>query len=125
VARILVVDDEDAIRRVLQRTLERAGHSVTAVPDGREAMAAAEAEPFDVVLTDILMPEQEGLETISRLRATQPGLPIIAMSGGGLGSAGHYLHSARLLGASATLEKPFTGTDLLGVLRDVLERPRL
>ena len=118
-----MVDDEDAIRRMLRRTLERAGHSVVTAADGREAMAAAETEPFDVVLTDILMPEQEGLETISRLRATQPGLPIIAMSGGGWGSAGHYLHSARLLGASATLEKPFTGTDLLAALREVLERP--
>lgn len=119
-AGILLVEDEAPIRRMLERTLERAGHVVVAVEDGRKALAALQAATIDLVLTDIVMPELEGLEAINRIRQLRPDMPIIAMSGGGWGKAGDYLRSARLLGATRTLQKPFTSNELLQIVDEAL-----
>ena len=117
---ILLVDDEPAVRKSLQLVLERAGFDVLAVSDGRRAAEAIMSGRFDLVLTDLVMPEREGVETIIELRRTHPNLPIIAMSGGGMGSADLYLSVAAQVGANATLLKPFGEAELLRVVRQAL-----
>lgn len=111
--RILVVDDDEQYRSLMQRTLERAGHQVVTAEDGTAAVVAAQDATLELVITDLIMPGKEGLETIMELRRLRPGLPLIAMSGGGRGNPGDYLKAARLLGATRTLEKPFGVQDLL------------
>lgn len=104
---ILLVDDEAAVRNALERVLTRAGYTVMAVENGAQAIEYAQQRPVDLVVTDLIMPEQEGIETIVRLRRIHPNLPIVAMSGGGSGDPADYLKIARGLGAKATLAKPF------------------
>jgi len=101
---------------MLERTLVRAGHQVRVAGDGTEALDAIQEDggaAFDLVVTDIVMPEKEGLETIMELRRLVPGMPVIAMSGGGRGTPENYLRAARMLGAFRTLEKPFDSKELI------------
>jgi CheY-like chemotaxis protein len=119
-ARILVIDDDEILRRLLGRVLTRAGHTVSAAADGLEATRLAHEQPFDLVITDLLMPESDGLEVIMAIREEFPGLRVIAISGGGrLGSNG-YLRMARNLGASAVLSKPFENAELLSLVDKLL-----
>ena len=120
-ARILVVDDDDSLRRLLKAVLERAGHEVTTAGDGFEAIRLVDAQPFDLVITDLIMPEMEGIQMIGQLRRLAPDTKIIAMSGGGRGSAGDYLELATQLGATMSLAKPFTPDTLLEAVRSTLE----
>lgn len=120
-ARILVVDDEDSLRRLLKAVLERAGHDVITANNGFEAVRLVDAEPFDLVITDLIMPEMEGIQTIGQLRRLAPDTKIIAMSGGGRGSAGDYLDLAKQLGATMSLAKPFTPDSLLAAVKSTLE----
>lgn len=108
-AEILVVDDDDRVRSLIEQILSRAGHATRGVCDGAEAIARIRAHPPALVITDIFMPEREGIETIRELRRTNPALPIIAVSG----QDGFYLDAAMALGANAALEKPFTREALL------------
>jgi len=119
-ARILAVDDEDSLRRLLTAVLERAGHEVTTASDGFEAVRLVDAEPFDLVVTDLIMPGMEGIQTIQQLRRLAPELKIIAISGGGRGSAGDYLDLAKQLGATTTLTKPFTPEALLAAVTEAV-----
>lgn len=106
------------VRRLLQQMLERAGHDVVAAADGVEGLAAARAHQPDLVVTDILMPNKEGIETIRELRQEIPGLPILVISGDP--GSKLYLEMARLLGAHAALTKPFRSADLLGAVDRLL-----
>jgi len=106
-ARILVIDDEEPIRRLLARALVGEGHEVIEAKDGREALQLHLATPAELVITDIIMPEQDGLEVIMALKRKAPGIKIIAMSGGGRFGQTEALHMAEPLGAFATLRKPF------------------
>lgn len=119
---ILLIDDDEALREALRLALERAGYSVVVARDGREGLRLFRRLPPDLVITDIVMEGQEGIETIQALRREAPGVKIIAMSGGGSrpGSGGSYLDAARLLGAQQTLEKPFEIQHLLTAVRVVL-----
>jgi DNA-binding NtrC family response regulator len=117
-AHILVIDDDDALREVVTMALEQKGHRVTAAENGKVGVARFQTDPADVVLTDILMPEQEGVETIMQLRKRYPELKIIAMSGGGPRSA-VYLQICARLGAR-TLAKPFSITDLDQAIAEVI-----
>src|SRR5258706_7398782 len=119
-SRILLVDDDDSFRRMLMLTLTNMGHAVVEASNGKEAIKLFEAAPPDVVLTDIVMPEKEGLETIGELRRKHPGVKIIAMSGGGRVSATDYLKIARKLGAAGVLAKPFSNQEMAMVLDEVL-----
>jgi DNA-binding response OmpR family regulator len=119
-ARVLIADDDEQYRLMLQRSLERAGYSVTAADNGRTAIAAAMQAEHDVAVLDLLMPEMEGLETIRELKSLKPAMPLIAITGGGRGSPGDYLRAARLLGAAATLQKPFSIQELLSTVRACL-----
>jgi CheY-like chemotaxis protein len=118
-ARILVIDDDPPLRFVLADALGRAGHEVLLAEDGRQGIEVFRAAPADVIVTDLIMPGQEGLETIMQLRHEFPKVPIIAMSGGMVNSA-LYLDMARRFGAQHALAKPFTADDLLRAIDKVL-----
>jgi DNA-binding response OmpR family regulator len=109
--RILVIDDEPEIRSLLKRVLNSAGYEVALATDGKQAVDRFRDDPANLVLTDLFMPHQEGLETIMQLRKEFPQVAIIAMSGKTAGSA--MLPIAQKLGAAAILEKPFAPQQLL------------
>jgi CheY-like chemotaxis protein len=111
--RVLIIDDEDAVRDAVRQILERAGYEVTEAADGRKGMVQLRQQPVDLVITDILMPEQEGIETIRVLRKEFPQIKILAISGGGRAGMFEVLPDAQLFGAHHTLAKPFERKDLL------------
>lgn len=119
---ILLVDDDELVRTMLEITLTKLGHQVTGARNGKEALRLFAAEPPELVLTDMVMPDKEGVEVIGELRRLQPDLKIIAMSGGGRGDATDYLKVARLMGAKHTLHKPFSTADLVDAIAAVLDR---
>lgn len=121
-ARILVVDDEDLVRLTLRQMLEAAGHVVFEAANGRQGVALQAEQPVDLVLTDIIMPEQEGIETIVQLRRKNPKLKIIAISGGGRMKNMDFLKIAANVGADATLAKPFSTKELTEAVNRCLER---
>lgn len=100
----------------LLSTLRRAGYTITIASDGAEGLGRAKEQFYDIVVTDIVMPDKEGIETIIELRRNCPETKIIAMSGGGRVRADDYLMLAKKLGASATIAKPFSGTEFLRLL---------
>jgi len=115
VPRILLVEDDDAVREILRKALVAAGHEVDEASNGDVAVAYYRRQAADLVITDLVMPEKDGLETIMELRRMDPSVRIVAMSGGGrtLGPGQLYLESARALGARQILSKPFTVGALL------------
>jgi CheY-like chemotaxis protein len=117
VGRILVVDDDDAVRGLLGQTLSEAGYDVAAARDGREAMRMVANQSFDLVLTDLIMPDQEGIETIRKLQRDYPSIRVVAMSGA---VDAVYLRTAELLGADAALRKPIDSQELLRTIRELL-----
>ena len=121
-ARILVIDDEELIRETIRMKLEQSGHEVIEAGNGVEGLLALEQHAVDLVVTDIIMPEQEGIETIRRIRDRDPHVGIIAISGGGRTRNFGFLEFAKKLGANSALSKPFTGTQLLALVEDTLER---
>jgi CheY-like chemotaxis protein len=116
--KILVIDDEEDICVMTKLLLERAGHEVASACDGRVAIRLLAEQPFDLVITDMLMPERDGLEVMSELRRNHPAVRIIASSGGGRVSSESYLHIARKSGAHALLPKPFTHKELLASIEE-------
>ena len=110
---ILVIDDDDDVRETVCELLEVAGYDVVAAPNGRVGLKMLSERGADVVITDIFMPEMEGIETIMTLRASRPGVPIIAMSGGGKWDTVQSLKTAHHLGAMETLPKPITFDSLM------------
>ena len=118
--RILVADDDDAIRHILKEYLEKAGYDVLVAQNGAEALKLGRATPIDLLITDILMPEKEGLETIMEFRRQFPSVKIIAMSGGGTVEAEVYLDFAKTLGAQKIFAKPFELKDLLEEVRKLI-----
>ncbi len=117
--RILVIDDDDRFRALLRIMLATAGYEVQEAADGAAGMVRYDPQLIDVVITDILMPRQEGLETIQALRKRNPRAKIIAMSVSGEGPHGH-LTVAMLFGAARILHKPFTRAELLKTITEVL-----
>lgn len=121
--RILLVEDESALRELLEAVLRRAGFRVSAAANGREAMAILGENEVALVITDIVMPEQEGIETILRIRRVQPHLPIIAMSGGGHVEPAQYLSIAKTAGATQLLHKPFSPVRLIELVQKMIGDP--
>lgn len=117
-ARVLVVDDESGVRNFVQKVLVDAGYEVLLAADGEQALKMARVLRFDLVLTDLVMPEMEGIEIIRRMRKEQPELKIIAMSGA---FGGEFLKVAKLLGANSTLAKPVAPEELISAVRGALE----
>jgi CheY-like chemotaxis protein len=119
--RILLVDDDPDVRQSLAQTLSEAGYEVIEAAEGAEAVRRwRELNGGDLVLLDLFMPMKDGFEAIVELRAFSPGVPIIAMSGGGRGGPADLLEGARLLGATATLEKPFSSRAMLALVARTL-----
>ena len=118
--RILLIDDDEFFRDFVKQLLTRAGYEVLPAPNGREGLKLLAQSPVDLVLTDIIMPEKEGLETIMEIRRQQPETRIIAMSGGSRVSAACYLDMAAKLGARRTLQKPIESDDLLRTVQETL-----
>lgn len=120
-ASVLVVEDEKLVRRALNKMLRAGGHDVTEVEDGQRALSYLERHPADVVVTDIVMPGKDGLETIAELRRRFPNAKIIAISGGARPSGADALKAAKALGADRILAKPFR-QDAILVMVDELMR---
>src|SRR5512145_2703940 len=119
-ARILVIDDHEDLCAFLQELLQSEGYAVNVAPDGNSGIEVQRRVPADVVITDIFMPDKDGVETIHQLRTEFPGVRIIAMSGGGAVSKQvDYLAMAREFGADRLLSKPFEANELLKAVREV------
>jgi DNA-binding response OmpR family regulator len=119
-ARILVIDDDAHLLSTIEQALSVRGHSVVTATDGIQGERLFRAEPFNLIITDIVMPEREGLETIMVLRREFPHVPVIAMTGMGVHSK-LYLGIATRLGARRVLEKPFSLALLTGAVESLLE----
>jgi len=120
-AKVFVIDDEAGLRRVIARALQDAGHAVSVHEHGRHAIDRIEQERPDLLITDIFMPEMEGLETIRRARQLRPQMPVIAMSGYS-DEQGDYLAIAEKFGADATLRKPFSLAELVQLVARLLSQ---
>jgi CheY-like chemotaxis protein len=119
---ILVIEDMMGVRHAISSMLKRAGHTVEAVESGQKGLDELQHKRFDLVVTDILMPDMDGTEVLFKLRAMPDRPPVIAISGGGAGvSADAALQSAKLQ-ADAFLQKPFEKTDLLAVVDRLLKK---
>lgn len=117
-ARVLIVEDNAPLRNVIKHVLEAAGHQVHEAETGLEAIALIRAQPPEIVISDLVMPDQDGLGLIMTIRKELPAIPVIAMSGG-VAHSGLYLDMASKLGAQRVLSKPFTAEQLLAALADV------
>jgi CheY-like chemotaxis protein len=121
-SRILVVDDDDQVRQMLCQTLEMDGYDVEGARNGKEAMKGLGLRPVDLVVTDLFMPEKDGMETIMELRKISPKTRIIAISGGWRTGPNEYLHVAMRLGAGRALSKPIEREVLLQAIRELLDQ---
>lgn len=119
-AKILIIDDEASIRKMLTLTLQRAGYEVMDASDGNQGVAAAQTFSPDLIITDLIMPEKEGLETIQEIRAFSPHIKIIAISGGGVVQPEMYLRLAEKIGANQTFTKPIDRDTLLTAVKELL-----
>ncbi len=118
--RILIIDDDDQIRKMLRQMLEQEGFEVSTAHEGGAGVKSHLRNPADMVITDIIMPDQEGLETIQKFKNEFPDVKVIAMSGGGRIGPESYLHLARKFGAMHTFIKPIDRDDFLNVVRQLL-----
>lgn len=117
---ILIIDDDEDIRIMVGEVLRRAGYQTAEAANGRLGIKKLREAPADLIVTDLIMPEQEGLETIMEIRRRFPRMKIVAMSGGGHDGVMDFLPMAKKLGASRTLNKPFSTTQLLTAVREAL-----
>lgn len=117
---ILIIDDDDQMRKLIRSFLERAGFEVEEAANGRLGMAVMRRCAVDLVITDLIMPEQEGLETIGMLKQDFPQVKIIAISGGGRIGPDAYLPAAAALGADRIFIKPFARSALVATVRELL-----
>jgi len=117
--RILVVDDNEQMRELLRVILERAGHEIAEAANGKVAMNLLKTVPADLVITDIIMPEMEGIDLIMTIRTRYPGVRIIAISGGGRIDPNVCLNMAGKLGADRILQKPFGKSTILSIIKDL------
>jgi CheY-like chemotaxis protein len=111
--KILVIDDDQLVRYTISKILENAGHQVVVAEDGMRGFALFEREHPDVVITDLIMPEQEGIETIIRIKRQRPEVRVIAISGGGRLGNLDALGMAQRLGADDVIAKPFAAAELV------------
>ena len=117
---VLIIDDDDMVRGMITRALVAARYTVLEAADGLKGVVLARSSDVDIVVTDLVMPVQEGVETILMLRRERPKLPIIAISGGVTNSK-LYLDIAGKIGAKRMLPKPFTPKELIALIQQVLE----
>lgn len=123
-ARILVIDDDSIIRDLIRIALEARKHTVFEAADGVEGLEIFAAQPVDLIITDLLMPEKEGLETIMEIQAEASNVKIIAITGGDPRQAAIYLEMASNLGADKILIKPFLPSALVAAVENLLKSSR-
>jgi DNA-binding NtrC family response regulator len=119
---ILLVDDDDQLRTMMRLVLQRAGHTVREASDGHEAMSLFRDRPGDLIVTDLVMPEKEGLAVILEMRRINSQVKIVAMSGGGRVNPDNYLEVAKKFGAGDVLRKPFSNQELLDTVQRLLDQ---
>jgi DNA-binding response OmpR family regulator len=119
--KVIVIDDDPAVRSVLVAAFNRVGCETRWAVDGRAGVRLFNAEPAHLVVTDIVMPNQEGIETILQLKRRERAPKVIAISGGGRLGGQDFLLWAKHLGADAVLPKPFRTSELIEIARDLLE----
>ena len=122
--RLLVIDDNRRENGRITRWLSNAGYEVDCAVNGVYGLRLLEERRFNMVITEVVMPDKDGLETISAIRKNGETLPIIAISGGGKIGAAYYLEMARLFGADRTLLKPVREGELLPVVRELIGKER-
>jgi YesN/AraC family two-component response regulator len=120
-ARILIIDDEPQIRSMLTLMLEREGYEILEAPDGVAGIKIYRQSPADLIITDLIMPNKDGIGMIIDLKKEFPDVKIIAMSGGGLNKPDGYLKGAKKLGAACTLTKPIDREEMLKAVREILK----
>jgi len=124
-ASILVIDDHAAVLETVKVILAKQGHEIRTAPNGKVGMAYMSKKKFDLIITDIIMPEQDGIETIAQLRALSSRLPILAISGLGMVGDTDFLKAAAQIGASDTLAKPFRANELVTKVSALLQAAEL
>ena len=119
---ILVIDDDESMRKSLSRILERHGYDVSTAMDGREGLKKFEGGGIDLILTDIFMPDSDGLDVLLRLKKEKSNVKIISMSGGSktLGQSDVFLNLAKDFGSHHAIKKPFSNDELLSVIKSLL-----
>jgi DNA-binding response OmpR family regulator len=124
-AGILIVEDDNDMREMLKVTLTRRKYSVMDASNGKEAISKFKPSLTDLVITDLIMPDEDGLKVIMKLKEIKPEIKIIAISGGGKGGPGNYLNLARALGADFVLSKPFSIKELISKIEHLIESEQL
>lgn len=122
-ATILLIDDDELVRRTLTLALRAAGHEVHTAREGREGLQILSSAQPDLVITDIIMPDQEGIETIMQIRKRDSRIPIIAISGAGVSGTLDFLGTATAFGATRVIRKPFRPGVLVDAVRECLGLP--
>jgi CheY-like chemotaxis protein len=122
-AGILIVEDDKDLREMLKLSLMRRKYTVFESADGKEAILHFKPSITDLVVTDLIMPEEAGLKVIIKLREIKPSIKIIAISGGGKVGPGSYLNLAKALGANAIFSKPFSTRDLIVKIEELVNIP--
>jgi len=120
----LVIDDQPEMLNMMKIVLERLGFDVTAAPSGKSIVHDLDDAFYDIIVTDIFMPDTDGIEVIRKLRSSRPDIPVLAVSGGGTNLDGDFLRVAKLLGASDVLQKPFMPDDLKRAVQDLIAGDR-
>lgn len=121
--KILVIDDDALVVATIKSVLKRKAYDVVCASSGREGLTLLQQADFDLAICDMIMPDMEGLETITHLKKMRPRLPVIAMSGGGRTKNMDFLRLAENIGAADSLRKPFSGEDIVKVVERCLETP--
>ncbi len=121
---VLIVEDERELREMLKLSLIRRNYSVIEASNGKEAILHFKPTLTDIVITDLIMPEEDGLKVIMKLREMKPTLKIIAISGGGKAGPGNYLNLAKALGADSVFSKPFSVNDLITAIEKLLKNEK-
>ena len=117
---ILLVDDEESIRKMVRAVLAEEKYAFTEASNGVEALEIMETQSFDLILTDVIMPDCDGIELVMSVRKKLPDIKVIVMSGGGRVRADHYLNLAEKLGAARVFEKPFNTAELRETVSELL-----
>lgn len=118
--KILLIEDDRDFREMLSEMLEREGYAVEQVENGMEGLRKIGVADYNLIITDIIMPEKEGLETIMEIRQMRPESKIIAISGGGRSAAGSYLKTAEYFGAIKAFQKPFDKNEFMDAVKNIL-----
>jgi CheY-like chemotaxis protein len=118
---ILIIEDDNDLREMLKVSLHRRKYTIFEAQNGRDAITHFKPSVTDLVVTDLIMPEEDGLKVIMKLREIKPSIKIIAISGGGKAGPGSYLNLAKALGADVIYSKPFSVNDMIKKISELLE----